>query len=71
MKKITSEEPLTCVGLHSNGHTLVAGGMYANIFVYDLRNPSKPMNKLTGHEKTIKHMEFFKGREKEHVHTTI
>jgi hypothetical protein len=30
--------------------------MYGNCFVYDLRNPSKPLNKLAGHETTIKHL---------------
>ena len=66
VKKISAEEPLSCVGLHSNGHTLVAGGMYGNCFVYDLRNPSKPQIKLAGHEASIKHLEFFtKGKEKE------
>jgi hypothetical protein len=49
VKKITAEEPLSCVGLHANGYTLVAGGMYGNCFVYDLRNPSKPQIKLAGH----------------------
>jgi len=43
--------------------------MYGNCFVYDLRNPSKPQNKLAGHDTTIKHLEFFtKGKEKEHLH---
>ena len=60
---------MSCVGLHANGHTLVAGGMYGNCFVYDLRNPSKPQNKLAGHDTTIKHLEFFtKSKEKEHLH---
>ena len=66
MKKIVAEEPLSCVGLHSNGHTLVAGGMYGSCFVYDLRNPSKPQNKLAGHETTIKSLEFFKPKDKDH-----
>jgi hypothetical protein len=55
------------VGLHANGHTLVAGGMYGNCFVYDLRNPSKPQNKLAGHDSAIRHLEFLtRGKEKEH-----
>lgn len=56
MKKISAEEPLSCVGLHSNGHILVAGGVYGNCFVYDLRNHAKPQTKLAGHETTIKHL---------------
>jgi len=64
VKTITADEPLNCVGLHSNGHTLVAGGMYGSCFVYDLRNPSKPQNKLAGHETTIKHLEFFRAKER-------
>ena len=58
---------MSCVGLHANGHTLVAGGMYGGCFVYDLRNPAKPQNKLAGHEAAIKSLEFFKNKEKEHA----
>ena len=56
VKKISAEEPLSTVGLHHNGHILVAGGMYGSIFVYDLRYPSKPQSKLIGHETSIKHL---------------
>jgi WD40 repeat protein len=49
VKTISTDEALNCVGLHSNGHTLVAGGMFGSILVYDLRSPNKPTNKLIGH----------------------
>lgn len=49
VKTISTEEPLTAVNFHSDGHTLVAGGMYGGLFVYDLRNPHKPKEKLIGH----------------------
>ncbi len=55
MKVITSEEPLTSINFHTDGHTLIAGSQYGSLFVYDLRKPSKPKDKLIGHESAIKH----------------
>ena len=60
MKSITSEEPLTSINFHSDGHTLIAGGMYGALFLYDLRKPSKPREKLTGHDSAIKYTVFIK-----------
>lgn len=60
VKVITSEEPLTSINFHSDGHTLVAGGNYGGLFVYDLRKPSKPREKLIGHDSAIKHTVFIK-----------
>ena len=60
VKVINSEEPLTSINFHSDGHTLIAGGMYGALFVYDLRKPSKPREKLTGHDSAIKHTLFIK-----------
>lgn len=57
---ITSEEPLTSINFHSDGHTLVAGGNYGGLLVYDLRKPSKPREKLIGHDSAIKHTVFIK-----------
>lgn len=56
VKKISTEEPLSSVALHHNGQILIAGGMYGSIYAYDLRYPTKPQNKLIGHETAIKHM---------------
>jgi len=57
---ITCEEPLTSINFHSDGHTLLAGGNYGGLFVYDLRKPSKPREKLIGHDSAIKHAIFIK-----------
>jgi hypothetical protein len=46
------------VNFHFNGHTLIAGGMYGGLFVYDLRKPDKPKEKLIGHETTVKYIDF-------------
>jgi hypothetical protein len=51
---------LTSINFHSDGHTLVAGGMYGGLFVYDLRKPSKPKEKLIGHDSAIKYTVFIK-----------
>lgn len=60
VKVINCEEPLTSINFHSDGHTLIAGGMYGALFVYDLRKPAKPREKLTGHDSAIKHTVFIK-----------
>lgn len=49
-----SDEPLTSVCFYGDGHTLVMGGMYGGLYVYDLRMTSEPNNKLLGHDSTIK-----------------
>ena len=42
VKTITAEQSLNSVSFHSDGHTLVAGGMYGGLYVYDLRKPNAP-----------------------------
>lgn len=60
MKSISTEESLTAVNFHPNGHTLVAGGMYGGLFVYDLRKLHKPKEKLIGHETAVKCIDFYR-----------
>lgn len=62
VKTITAEQSLTSVSFHSDGHTLVAGGMYGGLYVYDLRKPSAPKEKLLGHESTVRYVDFLKDR---------
>jgi WD40 repeat protein len=45
---------MTSINFHADGHTLIAGGMYGSLFVYDLRKPSTPKEKLIGHDSAIK-----------------
>jgi len=42
VKTITAEQSLNSVSFHSDGHTLIAGGMYGGLYVYDLRKPNAP-----------------------------
>jgi hypothetical protein len=56
VKKIQTEEALNCVSLHHNGHILIAGGSYGGLYIYDLKQPTKPQLKLIGHETPIKHI---------------
>ena len=57
------------MALHQNGQILVAGGIYGGLFVYDLRYPAKPQSKLIGHDTTVKHLEFYRAKEKEQADT--
>lgn len=58
MKTIQTEQPLSTVNFYSDGHTLLAGGMYGGLFIYDLRKHHKPKERLIGHDTAIKHIEF-------------
>ena len=46
--------------MHTDGHTMVAGGMYGGLYIYNLKQPNKYKEKLTGHDTTIKHIELFR-----------
>lgn len=51
---IDGEEPLTSVCFYGDGHTIVLGGINGSLLVYDLRMPSAPNGRLSGHESAIK-----------------
>lgn len=63
VKTITVDQSLNSVSFHSDGHTLVAGGMYGGLYIYDLRKPNAPREKLLGHESTVRYVDFLKDRE--------
>ena len=68
-----TEEPLTSVSFYGDGHTLVLGGMHGGLFVYDLRMPTEPINRLLGHESAIKSVDLIHVREnpKENTGSTV
>jgi WD40 repeat protein len=63
VKTITAEQSLISVSFHSDGHTLVAGGMYGGLYVYDLRKPNAPKERLLGHESSVKYVDFQKEKD--------
>jgi WD40 repeat protein len=63
VKTITAEQSLISVSFHSDGHTLVAGGMYGGLYVYDLRKPNAPKEKLLGHDSSVKYVDFIKEKD--------
>ena len=60
VKSLNVEAPLTALAFYNDGHTIVAGTMYGNIFVYDLRAGASIKNSLLGHDKTnsINYLDF-------------
>lgn len=63
VKTITAEQSLNSVSFHSDGHTLIAGGMYGGLYVYDLRKPSTPKERLLGHDSAVRYVDFLKEKE--------
>jgi WD40 repeat protein len=63
VKTITAEQSLTSVSFHSDGHTLIAGGMYGGLYVYDLRKPNTPKDRLIGHDSAVRYVDFLKEKE--------
>lgn len=70
MKSIPAEQSLTSVSFHSDGHTLVAGGSYGGLYIYDLRKPNMPKERLLGHESAVKYVDFSKEKDDKAVKFT-
>ncbi len=58
VKNILVDQSLNSVAFHSDGHTLVAGCMYGALYIYDLRKPNVPKEKLLGHDSAVKYVDF-------------
>ncbi|EAS04549.1 cytochrome d1 heme domain protein (macronuclear) [Tetrahymena thermophila SB210] len=51
VKKLSCDSPITSLAFHSDGYTLIAGTLYGELMVYDLKNLPKPKLLLEGHTK--------------------
>ncbi|KAL4502999.1 hypothetical protein ABPG72_014228 [Tetrahymena utriculariae] len=51
VKKISCDSPITSLAFHNDGFTLIAGTLYGELMVYDLKYLPKPKLLLEGHTK--------------------
>jgi len=56
-----TDSPLTALGFHNDGHTIVVGTLYGGLNVYDLRAYANVKISLKGHENSqINFIDFIK-----------
>lgn len=52
VKTLQSDAPLTALGFHNDGHTIVTGTLHGGLYVYDLKSSGAVKTYLKGHDDT-------------------